>query len=49
MTAPTPDLLITLNEVHPSIQFTMEAATYNRLPFIGMEIHTIDQRLETRA
>ena len=40
------DLLTTLNEAHPSIQFTMEAATNNRLPFIGMEIIKIDHRLK---
>ena len=27
-----------MKEVHPYIQFTMEASTNNRLPFIGMEI-----------
>ena len=43
------DLLTTLNEAHPSIQFTMEAATNNRLPFIGMEIIKEDHRLETRV
>ena len=43
------DLLTTLNEAHPSIQFTMETATNNRLPFIGMEIIKIDHRLETRV
>ena len=43
------DLLATLNEAHPSIQFTMEAATNNRLSFIGMEIIKIDHRLETRV
>ena len=32
----TTDLLINLNEAHPSIQFTMETATNNRLPFIGI-------------
>ena len=40
------DLLTTLNEAHPSIQLTMEAATNNRLPFIGMEIIKIDHRLK---
>lgn len=40
------DLLTTLNEAHPSIQCTMETATNNRLPFIGMEIIKIDHRLE---
>ena len=41
------DLLTTLNEAHPSIQFTMEAATNNHLPFIGMEIIKVDHPLET--
>jgi len=43
------DLLTTLNKAHPSIQFTMEAAISNRLPFIGMEIIKADHRLETRV
>ena len=43
----TTDFLTTLNEAHPSIHFTMEAATNNRLPFIGMEVIKIDHRLET--
>ena len=41
------NLLACLNEAHPSIQFTMEVATNNRLPFIGMEIIKIDGSLET--
>ena len=41
------DLLACLNEAHPSIQFTMEIATNDRLPFIGMEIIKIDGSLET--
>lgn len=40
------DLLACLNEAHPSIQFTMEIATNDRLPFIGMEIIKIDGSLE---
>ena len=32
---------------HPSIQFTMEVATNDRLPFIGMEIIKTDGSLET--
>ena len=32
-------------EAHPSIQFTMEVATNDRLPFIGMEIIKIDGSL----
>ncbi|XP_068706113.1 uncharacterized protein [Montipora foliosa] len=43
------DLLACLNEAHPSIQFTMEIATNDRLPFIGMEIIKIDGSLETRV
>ncbi|XP_068720446.1 uncharacterized protein [Montipora capricornis] len=43
------DLLTRLNEAHPSIQFTMEIASNDRLPFIGMEITKIDGSLETRA
>lgn len=41
------DLLACLNEAHPSIQFTMEIATNDRLPFIGMEIIKIDGSLST--
>ena len=41
------DLLTCLNEAHPSIQFTMEVATNDRLPFIGMEIIKTDGSLET--
>ena len=41
------NLLTCLNEAHPSIQFTMEVATNDRLPFIGMEIIKIDGSLET--
>ena len=41
------DLLACLNEAHPSIQFTMEIATNDRLPFIGMENIKIDASLET--
>jgi len=43
------DFLICLNKTHPSMQFTMEVATNNRLPFIGMEIIKIDGSLETRV
>ena len=41
------DLLACHNEAHSSIQFTMEIATNDRLPFIGMEIIKIDGSLET--
>ena len=46
---PLMDLLTCLNEAHPSIQFTMEIASNDRLPFIGMEITKIDGSLETRV
>ena len=32
------DFLSTLNSCHPSINFTMELASHNKLPFIGMEV-----------
>ena len=32
------DFLSTLNNCHPSINFTMELASDNKLPFIGMEV-----------
>ena len=41
------NLLTYLNEAHPSIQSTMEVATNDRLPFIGMETIKIDGSLET--
>ena len=44
---PLMDLLTCLNEAHPSIQFTMEIVSNDRLPFIGMEITKIDGSLET--
>ena len=43
------DLLATLNKAHPSIQFTMEAATNNHLPFIDMEIIKEDHHLVTHV
>ena len=33
-----PTLLLTLNENHPSISFTMELEKNGKLPFLGMEI-----------
>ena len=41
------DFLTTLNDSHPSIRFTMEVGTNNRLPLIGMEIINTGQHLET--
>ena len=39
--------LATLNDAHPSIQFTMETAVNNRVPFVGMVIIKTDQCLKT--
>ncbi|KAL9970673.1 hypothetical protein ACROYT_G023083 [Oculina patagonica] len=39
--------LTTLNNCHPSIQFTMELASDNKLPFVGMEILKKGHQLET--
>ena len=39
--------LKTLNNCHPSINFTMELASDNKLPFIGMEILKKGHKLET--
>ncbi|XP_068696806.1 uncharacterized protein [Montipora foliosa] len=39
--------LATLNECHPAIQFTMEIAENNKLPFLGLLLHYqshVDQR-----
>ena len=41
--------LTTLNESHPSITFTMEITTNNKLPFIGMEIEMKGNQLATRV
>ena len=39
--------LSTLNECHPAIQFTMEVAENNKLPFLGMMIEKNDCHLTT--
>ena len=39
--------LTTLNESHPSLTFTMEIATNNKLPFVGMEIEMKGNQLAT--
>ena len=39
--------LNTLNKVHPSLHFTMEVATQNRLPFLGMVIEKKGRKLTT--
>jgi len=45
----TEPLLTTLNESHPSINFTMEMATYNKLTFVGMEIEMKGNQVATRV
>ena len=45
----TEPLLTTLNESHPSINFTMEMATNNKLTFVGMEIEMKGNQLATRV
>ena len=42
-------LLTTLNESHPSISFTTEITTNNKLPFVGMEIEMKKNQLATRV
>ena len=39
--------LSTLNNCHPSISFTMELASDNKLPFVGMEVLKKGCKLET--
>ena len=39
--------LSTLNNCHPSINFTMELASDNKLPFISMEVLKKGRKLET--
>ena len=39
--------LTTLNEAHPSISFTIETVTTNKLPFVGMEIEIKGNQLAT--
>ena len=41
------DFLSTLNSCHPSINFTMELASDNKLPFIGMVVLKQGCKLET--
>lgn len=38
-------LLPTLNEAHPFMQWTIEAATDSRLPFVGIKIIKTDHHL----
>ena len=46
LTAAT-DFFSVLNDAHPVIQFTMETAVNNSLPFVGMEIIKTDNHLNT--
>ena len=39
--------LTTLNDAHPSINFTMKIATNSKLLFVRIEIFTTDHHLET--
>ena len=41
------DFLSVLNDAHPAIQFTMETAVNNSLPFVGMVITKTDNRFNT--
>ena len=41
--------LSTLNEIHPSISFTMELKKNEKLPFLGMEIIRNSTRLDTKV
>ena len=43
------DFLHTLNEIHPSMSFTMELASNNRLPFLGIKIIKEQCQLKTRV
>ena len=42
-------VLSTLNEIHPSISFTMELKKNEKLPFLGMEIIRNSTRLDTKV
>ena len=41
--------LSSLNESHPSANFTMELGEHGKLPFLGTEIRKCNGRLETRV
>ena len=43
------DFLSTLNNIHPSIDFTMELEENGMLPFLGMEIIRNGRRLDTKV
>ena len=46
---PLHEFLFTLNEIHPSLSFTMELEDNGKLPFLGMVIIRNDPRLDTKA
>ena len=41
--------LSVLNEIHPSVSFTMELGEHGKLPFLGTEILKFNGRWETRV
>ena len=41
--------LLTLNEIHPSLSFTMELEDNGKLPFLGMVIIRNGPRLDTKV
>ena len=43
------EFLLTLNEIHPSLSFTMELEENSKLPFLGMVIIRNGPRLETKV
>ncbi|KAL9952277.1 hypothetical protein ACROYT_G039507 [Oculina patagonica] len=43
------EFLSTLNEIHPSVSFTMELEDNNKLPFLGMEIIKNGTQLDTKV
>ena len=43
------ELLSTLNDLHPSLTFTMELPVDNKIPFIGIEIVKHGIKLETQV
>ena len=43
------EFLLTLNEIHPSLGFTMQLEDNGKLPFLGMVITRNGARLDTKA
>ena len=46
---PANEFLSTLNNYHPSLQFTMEIEVNGKLPFLGAELIRKDDRFETKV